>query len=92
MSKQAEVLTGPKCHQEAQHRARFGHRDWVVWVDDQENKFAARLTFATLKQAMLANGTQRRDYWIYMASNGHCWGMSWPLAINFLANLKRGYC
>jgi len=82
------ILTGRTAWQEAQKRARFGHKEWIAWVEN-ETLHAARLTTETLKRAMLSEGTQCRLI-NYGASAG-AFIVSWSIACNMLRQLKRGW-
>lgn len=75
---------------DARRKARYGHRDWLVWLDTHGARHARPLDAATLKAAMLATGT-RGHFTLYEATTGNPWRVTWPHAVAMLANAKRGY-
>lgn len=76
-------------HAYAKRKARYGHRDWIVWTDKSGEKQTAVLSADSLKQAMLATGTQG---WImlYAANTATPYLLTWPVSVTYFAHLKRG--
>jgi hypothetical protein len=58
-------------------KARYGHRDWVIWNDAAGQLHAARACRDAIKRALLCIGTQGR-WFIVAASTGvmHRYGFS----------------
>jgi hypothetical protein len=75
---------------DAHKKARYGHRDWLVWVDRHGERHAERATAETIKAAMLACGT-KRPFVMYLANSGTGFLMTWRIAVNVLSNAKAGY-
>lgn len=75
---------------DAYKKARYGRRDWLVWVDRQGERHAERATAETIKAAMLACGT-KRPFVMYLANSGIGLQMTWRIAVNVLSNAKTGY-
>lgn len=70
--------------------ARKSSYDQIVWVDREGARHEARLTADTLKQAMLATGTQGR-FTVYAARTATPMLIRWRIAVAYLANLRRGF-
>ena len=74
---------------EARRKARYGHRDWFVWVDRQGNPVIQAVTAESIKRAMLDTGTQHS--FIYMS--GMCsdvlFRVSWTYASRMLREVLR---
>lgn len=85
----ATPIDGADSFQAAMHYARFGHRDWIWW-HDENGSHAAVLTAESLKAALLAVGTKGK-WSLIGADNGVPSKGFWWLGINILAQFKRGY-
>lgn len=73
----------------AERKARYGHRDWLVWRDRLGQLHAAVKTAASLKQALLDTGTQYR-FTCIGATDGWRHIVSWPIGLNMLRQTKYG--
>lgn len=52
--------------QEAQRKARFGHREWIGYtVKSTGSRVYEKLTAESIRRAMLMNGTQKKMTVIY---------------------------
>lgn len=81
-----EILSGKTAWQDAKHKATYGHKPYIAWVEN-DTPHAARMTEETLKRAMLATGTQGFMVQYYSGSMI----IHWPIACVMLRNLKKGY-
>lgn len=82
-----DIYVGDDAFQKARHMARYSHKDWFVWIDKDEKRYAARATARTCKMAMLASGTQKNFYRVY--PDGQTWvSGSWKGAVIWLHNFK----
>ncbi len=75
---------------EAKRKARYGHRDWIAYKTRDGNDVYAPASAATLKEAMLATGTQKA-FLMICANSGHLMKMSWWLANNVRRQFVLGY-
>lgn len=74
--------------QEAQRKARYGHRTWVFYRDRSGESHAARADAHTVKAAMLACGTQ--GSWTLLCSDGTPMRVTWRVGLIVLSNAKFG--
>lgn len=81
-------LRGTGLYQVAMRKARYGHRDWVVWSDREGVQHAAVKSPEVVKQCLLDCGT--RGNWSLILSGGMPLKGFWWLGINLLAQMKRG--
>lgn len=82
------VYKGPDPSQYAQRKARYGHRDWIVWTDKTGQRCAARATPDTVKMALLANGTQGDDMVYVHANCGSRQWLDWNTGLRILRNFR----
>jgi hypothetical protein len=75
--------------QDAQRKARFGHRPWVCYRDRSGVFHAYRATADTVKAALIACGTQQS--WTLLCGDGTPMRITWRLGLTVLANAKHGY-
>lgn len=73
----------------ARRKARYGHRDQVVWRDQSGALHTARVSAASLKAAMLATGTQGR-FTVYSGTIALS-SSSWAVAVAWFCNARAGY-
>lgn len=74
--------------QEAQRKARFGHRDWLGWTSrDGVRRYAPRSP-ETLKAALLAIGTAGR-FTLISADTGTLMNMNWRMGVRTLWAARR---
>jgi len=66
MGRTVNRIDGEKCFQEAQKKARFGHRDWIYW-SDKDGKHAEVRSAESVKRALLAVGT--KGFWCLIHAN-----------------------
>jgi len=76
--------------QEAQRKARFGHRDWITWRDRSNNYNVARMSPDTVKSALLAIGT-KGHFTLIAASTGTPHRYNWRMGIMMRRNAIKGY-
>jgi hypothetical protein len=86
-----DFLKGDNVHEIAAKKARYGHKDWIVWRGRDGEKYAARATEISVKAALLAIGTQGK----FLLYPGECVGCGfaydWGTGINVLNQMKRGW-
>lgn len=88
--KTIERIDGKESLQRAEHMARFGHRDWIWWVDKHGKSHAARKTPENVKAMLLATGL--RGTWALVTANDGCLMKGfWAMGINLIAHMKRGW-
>lgn len=88
MAKQISELTGPGAFQEAQKKARFGHRDWIGWRSPTGYR-AAPKTRENVKRMLLDVGT-KGNWTLIMADTGCPMRGFWWLGINLIRQAKYG--
>lgn len=76
--------------QTAIRKARYGHRDWIVWTDRQGTHHAERVTAEAVKAAMLAIGTQGH-FRLYSGGSPHPMMVDWRIANIMRRNYLAGY-
>lgn len=74
--------------QDAQRKARYGHRPWVFYRDRGGATHASRATPDAIKAALLACGTQRQ--WTLICGDGTPMAMNWRLGLIALSNARIG--
>lgn len=89
MATNTTLYIGNDAREVAAKKARYGHKNWIVWQDKQGQWVAGLRTAETVKQAMLATGTQG----VFRAYLCDQWAarIDWSLAAMWLRNLKKGY-
>lgn len=81
-------MTYAEAYARARPRAKYGQRDWLIWRDRAENGHAKVLTAATMKECLLATGTQ--GHWkVICARNGVGLNGFWWMGCNILRQCKR---
>jgi hypothetical protein len=75
--------------QEAQRKARFGHRDWITWRGRDGAFNVARSAPDIVKAALLAVGTKGR-FTLIAASTGTPISCGWSYGIGLLRNSRAG--
>jgi hypothetical protein len=75
---------------EAERKARYGHRDWVVWRDEDNTLRTAPVSVESMKAALLATGS-RRHFYLIGANDANTYIYRWWMGVNHLSQLKRGY-
>lgn len=73
--------------QEAQRKAKFGHRDWMAYRDRNGEHVVAPLTKSGIKAALLANGT-KGNFTLIAANSGTLHRYSWSFGIGMLRNAR----
>lgn len=79
----------PTTYQDAQKKARYGHRDWVAYKGKDGALVFAPRSAAVIKAAMLAVGTRGR-FTILAASTGIGHTMNWSIGCIMLRNARVG--
>jgi len=74
---------------QAQKKARFGHRDWIVWPNPEGLLQAAPKSVAAIKKALLACGTKKHWY-VVAADNGNLHRGFWSMGIIMIRNSRYG--
>ena len=70
----------------AVRKAKYGHRDWLFWRDRAGQGHIAASSYDSMKQALLASGTQKS--FTLVASDGCFYRMTWPLAVIHLKHFR----
>jgi hypothetical protein len=83
-------ISGKDSYQTALRKARFGHRMWIVWTGRDGVRYADRATPETIKEALLAHGTQDRR-WTLICEDGAPLKGFWFLGINVIKQLRMGW-
>lgn len=84
------LYCGEGAGETARRKARYGHRDWLLWRDRDGMLYAAPATPYTCKLAMLATGTQKT--FTRIEPDGTRLSSScWSIATAWWANLKREF-
>lgn len=78
---------GLKGWMKAKHMARYGHKDWIAWVDKRGVPQAEPCTAENLKRCLLESGTQ--GHWTLYSGISSMRG-SWWIGTNTLRQMKRG--
>ena len=82
----AAVIHGQGCFQAAQQKARYGHRDWIVW-NDADGSHAAPKT----KKRLVAMLEPSVKSWTLICANDAVPMKGFPyLATNMLAQMEMG--
>ncbi|HYF09529.1 MAG TPA: hypothetical protein VD970_18055 [Acetobacteraceae bacterium] len=83
-------MTGTEAFELATRKARFGHRDWIVWQERDGSYRAEARAPAAVKRALLANGTKGRAWWVVGASTSSASRGFWKMGLIMLRNAKVG--
>lgn len=86
--KTKDRIEGVGAFQEAQKRARFGHRRWVGYRTKDGVYVAERLTAEAMKRCLLSAGT--KGHWTLIETDGSSNMGFWWLGCNLINQLKRG--
>lgn len=85
------LYIGEDAREVAQHKARYGHKNWVVWKNKNNQWVAGVRTAETVKQAMLSTGTQG-TFRAYLACDPSSpMFVDWSLGSMWLRHLKKGF-
>ena len=76
------MIDGKDSLQRSRHMARYGHRDWIWWVDKHGQSHAARKTPQTVKAMLLETGT-RGDWALVSAKDGCPMKGFWEMGLEF---------
>ena len=82
--------TSESAHDPAERKARYGHRDWIVWRDETDTAKTAPRTTEALEQA-IQESASRGYFHHYGASSGVSYLITPDLAVPLLENTRRGY-
>lgn len=74
----------------AARKARYGHKDWIIWRERDGREQAAPCTADAIKSALLAVGTQGRFVRL-SASTATGASIRWKLGLTMLRNCRRGH-
>ena len=77
-------------YEEARRRARYGHKEWLLYIDRSGNHVYTMLSKASIKQAMLAMGTNGRCEMI-TASSACGLSVDWRCGVNILREYRKGW-
>jgi hypothetical protein len=81
-------IDGDSCFQAAQQKARFGHRDWIYW-SDQDGKHAEVKSVESVKRALMAAGT--KGFWVLIhADSGIASKGFFAMGLNLLRQIRHG--
>lgn len=90
MKQPETIIMGETAFQVAVRKARYGHRDWIVWKDKDKQTYAAPMNMKSLKIAMLTHGTND-DFWLIHKNCGTMSYVCWAMAVNIRYQMKLGY-
>lgn len=82
-------MTASDAFNTARRKARYGHKDWLVYADKSGEWFAEAVTSDTLKRCLLASGTQGMWYLIGPRRGDESIGRWW-MGINMIRQRNRG--
>lgn len=83
-------MTGNDAYAEATRKAKYGHRDWLVWQNRDGSWSARRASADAIKAALLAVGTAGR-FTLVSASTAIRNKYNWRMGITFWRNARRGW-
>ena len=76
--------------QDVQTKARYGHKDWIFWVEKDGTKRAEWRSAASVKRALLASGT--KGFWCLVHADSGCPMKGfWAMGINLIRQSKWGW-
>ncbi|ADO59894.1 hypothetical protein [Paenibacillus polymyxa] len=75
--------------QTAKRKARYGHRDWVYWKDENGDEHTEVKSSSSVKKAMISVGSKGR-YFVVCANNGNLMLGNWRMGITMINNTKYG--
>lgn len=81
-------MTSSEAFTLAKRKAKYSDYSWIVWRNRDGSYDAQRESYASVKLAMLACGTQGRFTTICCRS-GHSLVTTWWIGVNMLNQLKR---
>lgn len=84
-----ERIDGREALYTAKRKARFGHKDWLLWTDANGDHAAPR-TADNIKAMLLAVGIKGRWFLVEANSGNLCKGFWW-LGINILRQSRHGW-
>lgn len=76
-------------YEQAVKKARYGHRNWIIYQPKGSEEVAEPATAEALKRAMLAVGTKGR-FTLLAASTAIGHRVTWRLAVTLLRNARMG--
>lgn len=76
-------------YQTAMRKARYGHRDWIVWRDRCGEQHAEVKSLESVKRCLLDVGT--KGDWSLICSGGTPMKGFWWLGINLLSQMRLGW-
>jgi hypothetical protein len=82
-------MTAQEAMTTATHKARYGHRDQLVWRDRNGEYHTTVANAAGVKAAMLAVGTKGKFF--LKDGKGHGYVYNWRMAVTWFRNLQQGY-
>lgn len=83
-------MTQQEALQIASQKARYGHRNWIVWKDRQAVSFhAERLTADSMKRCLLAEGTKGKWVLVCRDRGDYMLGF-WRMGLNLIYQCRRG--
>ena len=74
----------------AKKKARYGHRDWIIYRAKDGGVIASRRSAESLKAALLNVGVKGR-FTCYSASDCVPQAIGWSIGIIMLSNTKHGW-
>lgn len=74
--------------QVAKRKARYGHRDWLVWTNRHGIRTSAVKSPESVKRCLLESGTKGR--WSLICSDGAPMVGYWWIGLNLLRQMKVG--
>jgi hypothetical protein len=74
----------------ARRKARYGHRNWIVWTDKQGQPQAEKVTPETMKRCLLDVGTKGK-WMLVTADTGSLMKGFWYLGLVQISQAKRNF-
>lgn len=74
----------------AEHKARYTHKDWIVYKNKSEEFFAEAVSADSLKRCLLASGTQGR-WWLIGSKRTDRHIGSWWMGLCMMRQRRAGH-
>jgi len=77
--------------QDVQVKARFGHKDWIYWKQQDGTSRAEWKTAESVKRALLDCGCSKGFWCLVLADSGCPMRGFWAMGINLISQSKYGF-
>ena len=74
---------------ETRRKARYGHKDWLLWTSRDGKEVAERLTADSMKRCLLDVGTKGK-WTLVCANDGILMRGFWRMGLNLFHQRRRG--